>query len=80
MTHLAHDFLEALVHRVFDHRPDVQARPGLQCCPTTPLRLFHFVTKRSFDAVGVRRPAIGADQQRTGRLRAGSHLPQQPIR
>jgi hypothetical protein len=54
MTHLAHDFREALVHRLFDHRPDVQARPDLQCCPTTPLRLFHFVTKRSFDAVGVK--------------------------
>jgi hypothetical protein len=80
MTHLTHNLLEALVHCLFDHRPNVQARPDLQRCPTTPRRSFHLVTKGAFDAVGVSRPAIGADQHRAGRLRARSHLQQQPIR
>src|SRR5260370_6037563 len=80
MTHLTHDLLETLVHRLFDHRPNVQARPDLQRCTTTPRCAFHLVAKCPSDTIRVRRPAIGTHQQRAGCLRAGSHLLQQPIR
>ena len=53
MTHLTQDRREALVHRLFDHRPNVQARPDLQRCTTTPRRAFDFVAKCPSDAVGV---------------------------
>ena len=68
------------MHRMFDHRPNVQARPDLQRGTTTPRCSFDFVAKCPSDTVGVGRPPIGAEKPRAGRLRAGSHLLQQPIR
>jgi hypothetical protein len=66
MTHLPKYSREMFIDRLFDHRPNVQARPALQRGSTTPRCFFDFVAKCPSDALGVGSPSISADEQEVG--------------
>src|SRR2546421_12590610 len=77
MTHLTHHLGEPVVDRVLDHRPNVQARPDLQVRSPTSCRPLDLLPKGSGDTAHIRCPAIGADEDVTGRLATRPHLAQE---
>jgi hypothetical protein len=57
------DFHPPFFLRMLDDRGNTEIGPDLQTASSSPSRPFHFFSKGTPDAVWVRMPAIGADQQ-----------------
>jgi len=68
------DFYHPFFLRMLDDRGNTEIWPHFQTASSSPSRPFHFFSKGPHDAVWVRIPAIGADQQTLHAVTTPAHL------
>ncbi len=77
--HLAGDFDDVVLLDVCDHCGNTQTRPYLYTRSSTSYGLFDFVSKRTFDTLGVGCPPIRAEKPRSHSLATGANPLQQMV-